>query len=114
MPNENRLHRIESLIQEELAKIIEVEYEDLHKTLTTITGVNVSADLSFAKIYIVTHHEKGAKEIVKFLNSEQKFLRHELASQIKLRKTPELHFYYDDSIATGERIEQLLEHNKTK
>ena len=105
----NRLKRIESLIRAELAELMRSEITDPKLRWLTITSVQVSADLSFAKIYVVSHNEKDTKQIIKILNQLSKSLRHQLAAKIRnLRKIPELRFYYDPSISEGNRIDQLL------
>lgn len=110
----NRLKRIESLIQTELAKIIHSEIEGSILQWVTITGVRVSADLSYAKIYVVFRQEADVKKTIKLLNQKSKFLRYQLSEKIRnLRKIPEIHFYYDDSIDTGNRIDQLLKETAT-
>lgn len=105
----NRIRQIESLIQAELAELMRFEITDPELQWITVTSVRVSADLSFAKIYVVSRDEKDTKQTIKVLNRMSKFLRHQLATKIRnLRKIPELRFYYDPSISEGNRIDQLL------
>lgn len=79
--------------------------------IITITQSRVTGDLKFAKIYFSvlgdTSPEK-IKEIRKGLTSAQGVIRHALAEEINLRITPELSFEYDDSMAHGAHIEDLL------
>lgn len=105
----NRIKRIESLMQNELAKIIHLELTDPKLQWITITGVKVSRDLSIAKVYVVSRNETDAEQTIKLLNQKAKPLRYQLAKEITtLRKMPELRFYYDHSISEGNKIEQLL------
>lgn len=104
----SRMRRVESLIQQEIAQIIEFEFKDSPFGLITITHAKVSPDLAQAKIYVIVHDKDKAEEAVAFLNQEAKFLRHLLGNKIKLRRTPELHFYYDESFERGSRISELL------
>ena len=107
--NINRLRRIESLIRTELALLIRAESSDPALQWITVTGVKVSADLSLAKVYVVSHDESDIKQTIQYLNKKTKHFRYQLAKTTKnLRKTPELRFYYDDSISEGNRIDQLL------
>lgn len=79
--------------------------------LITVTQSRVSGDLKYAKIFFSVLGDttpENIKEIKKGLSSAQGFLRHELAESINLRITPELSFEYDDSIAHGAHIEDLL------
>jgi len=102
------MRRVGSLIQQEVARIIESEFKDSTYGLITITHANVSSDLAQAKIFVVVHEKSQASSAIKFLNQEAKFLRHALANKIKLRRTPELHFYYDEVFESSNRISELL------
>ena len=104
----SQLRRIESSIQVALASILQMEFKGTSLGFVTITGVNVSPDLSFAKIYVVSHDEAAHEEMVNALNQELKSLRYKLAKKINLRKMPKLRFYHDESIAKGARICELL------
>ena len=111
MPKDfSRIIRIESLVQETLAKIIQRELKDQRVGMVTITQVKISRDLSFAKIYVATHEKDVEKNkiTIQALNHAAKFLRCRLADEIELRKIPELHFYYDEVWQQGVRISQLL------
>jgi len=104
----NRTQRIDALVQETIARLIEAEINDPRLKMVTVTGVNVSKDLSIAKIYVITREESQKELMLKLLGKASKFLRHRLAQEVDLRKIPELRFYYDDSIAEGMHIDQLL------
>ncbi|OGT21953.1 MAG: ribosome-binding factor A [Gammaproteobacteria bacterium RIFCSPHIGHO2_02_FULL_42_13] len=106
--SENRMHRVESLIQSELARIIQKELSDPRLLFITVTGVDVTRDLSYAKVYVATRDETNNPETLKILNGAAKFLRHHLADCIELRKIPALHFYYDEGVAHGTKISKLL------
>ena len=80
----------------------------------TITAVNVSKDLSFAKVYFTTLTEIKPQLIEKELNQASGFIRTKLAEIMNLRHTPELHFTYDSSIAYGQTIEKILEEIHSK
>ena len=76
--------------------------------MITITGVNVSHDLAYAKIFVSVLEEDKAKETLVALNNAAKYLRYSLANAIELRVTPELKFVYDDSSVRGSRITSLI------
>jgi ribosome-binding factor A len=76
--------------------------------MTTITSVSVSADLSYAKVYVSVLEDEKAPEIIAMLNKARKNLRYELANTVELRITPELKFFYDDSVVRGSRISSLI------
>jgi ribosome-binding factor A len=75
--------------------------------LVTITGVRVSKDMKFAKVFF-NCMDADAKEVKTGLYSAQGFLRSCLAKNLDLRITPELTFEYDDSAENGARIEAIL------
>ena len=116
----SRTQRIASLMQAELARIIQLEMIDPRVKFVTVTHVKVFPDLSYAKVYIIVHDEKQEEEALSALNSAAKFLRHQLSQSMDLRKTPVLQFFYDESVRTGDHISQLFkeisekEKNETK
>lgn len=111
MPREfSRTRRIAELLQRELANIITRELDDPRIGMVTITGVDVSKDLSLAKIY-VTQLEKGGApdELVAALNRAAGYLRKRLSSRLDLRVTPKLNFKYDSSVERGVELAKLID-----
>lgn len=108
MKNFSRMQRIATLIQHELAQNILQIPNPVLKTIS-ITEVRVSPDLSHAKIFFSIFDEKNAPEALKILNTQAKQLRHILAQNLNLRKTPELHFVYDESIIKGQKLSALID-----
>lgn len=106
----DRLHRVAALIQTELAKIIQSEMQDRRMAIVTITGVDVSRDLSHAKIFvgILSDEQALIDELLSVLNQSAKLLRFRLANEISLRNTPQLKFYYDDTLLRGNKISTLV------
>ena len=104
----SRLERIEAQMQTELALLMQNELADPRIKLVTITGIKVSADLAHAKVYITVRDDKKLKDILKILKNASPFLRRLLARNLQLRKTPELHFFDDETLRFAERITQLL------
>ncbi len=104
----HHIKRVESLIQGALAQIISQEIDTTELSLITVTQVQVSKDQSYAKIYVICHDEINAKDVIKKLKFSSKTLRHLLANKVQLRKTPELHFFYDDVLKQGIKISQML------
>lgn len=105
-----RARRVGDEIQKELAELLRDEVKDPRVGRFTITAVEVSADLSHAKIF-VTHlaGRENADEAVKALQHTAGFLRSALAQRLKLYSVPQLHFAYDDSIENGMRLSQLID-----
>lgn len=104
-----RAHRVGEQIKKELSEVIMRELKDPRVRFVTITGVEVTGDLQQAKIFITVLGNKEEKEAtLKALVKATGFIRSEIGKRIRLRKTPELLFEFDDSIEYGNRIETLL------
>ncbi|GJM83790.1 ribosome-binding factor A [Paenibacillus sp. HMSSN-139] len=89
--------------------LIQSELKDPRIGFVTVTGVDVTSDLSQAKVYLsVFGDEEKKSESLKGLEKATGFLRTEIGKRIRLRHTPELIFKIDESIAYGSRIEKLL------
>ncbi len=103
--------RLASLIQRELAPIVNREVKDKSFGYINLTEVKVTKDLSFATIYysILSDEEDVLERAKKALDAANATIRMELAKQIKnVRKIPELIFKYDEALAYGNHIDQIL------
>lgn len=80
----------------------------LQSGLVTITHVDTTSDLRYAKIYISALDKSQEKDMMKGLKSASGYLRRELGSALRLRYTPELQFVADDSIQQGAHILEML------
>lgn len=104
-----RMNRVGEQIKKELSQIIQREIKDPRIGFLTITGVEVSGDLSQAKIFITVLGNNEAKaNSLKALEKAKGFMRGEVGRRIGLRHTPELIFKIDESVEYGTRIESLL------
>ena len=104
--NQIKLKRIESQILREVSDIIMNDARDKTIKNITITGCNVTNDLSFAKIYFTTQMDKNI--MLKDLEEASSYIRLELAERIEIRHTPKIKFVYDESIEYGNRIESII------
>ena len=105
----NRIGRINEEIQRELASLLRtVKDPRLQGGLVTITHVDTTSDLRYAKIYISSLNKENEKEMMKGLRSASGYLRRELGAALRLRYTPELQFIADDSIQQGAHILEML------
>ena len=105
----NRIDRINEEIQRELASLLRtVKDPRLQSGLVTITHVDTTSDLRYAKIYISALNKEGEKDMMKGLKSASGYLRRKLGSALRLRYTPELQFIADDSIEQGAHILEML------
>jgi ribosome-binding factor A len=105
----HRPERVAQMVQELLGELFARGMRDPRIGLVTITGVKMSPDLREARVYWTVHGDpEQRKHTAKGLDKAWGFLRREIALQLKLRVTPDLHFSYDEAIDRGERIEQLI------
>ena len=108
MPS-NRIGRINEEIQRELSSLLRTVKDPRVHGLVSITAVDTSSDLRYAKVYIRVLDKSDGKEVVKGLKSAGGYLRRELGQALQLRYTPELTFVADDSIAEGAHILEIIE-----
>lgn len=104
-----KIDRIASNIVKEVSYIIATEIKDNDIKFVTITDAKVTNDLSFAKIYFTVLDDSRKKETLEALKNASGFIRKELADRIDIRHIPELEFVYDESIAYGKKIENIIE-----
>ena len=109
----NRIGRINDEIQKELAGLFRtVKDPRVSECMLTITHVDTTSDLRYARVYVSALNCPDEKALLKGLKSCAGYLRHELGGRIDLRYTPELQFFIDDSIAHGAHILDMLNHVK--
>ena len=109
-----KINRIASTILKEVSLILRTEVKDQNLSLVNVTACDLSNDLSVAKIYYTVFDEEAKKEVADSLKKARGFIRTELSQRIQIRHTPELRFIYDESVATGERIEEIIEELQNK
>ncbi len=101
--------RISSDINKALCEIINEESHDNLLKNITITGCDVTNDLSFCKVYFTSLLDADIKTIERELNdSTAKYLRGRLSDKVNIRHTPKLVFKYDESIKYGDNIENII------
>ncbi|MBB3109437.1 ribosome-binding factor A [Paenibacillus phyllosphaerae] len=104
-----RVGRVGEQIKKEISTIIQTELKDPRIGFITVTGVDVTGDLSQARIFLsVLGSEEQKEETLKALARSTGFIRSELGKRIRFRHTPELLFKFDSSIEYGSKIETLL------
>lgn len=105
----NRIGRINEELQRELSDLIRsLKDPRVQQSMVSVTKVEATGDLRYAKVYISVLDKDKAREVLKGLKSAGGFLRREIAARLQLRYTPELVFVEDDSIAYGARMYDLL------
>ena len=109
MPS-NRIGRINEETQRELSALIRQLKDPRVNTagMVSVTRVDVTPDLRYAKVYVSVLDKSREKEVLKGLKSASGFLRREIGGALRLRYTPELQFFSDDSILHGAQVLEIL------
>ena len=106
-----RLKKVESLLREKICDLIiknKIKDPRIDKLLS-ITDVSVSKDINYAKIYVSYYGAKEkAQEIIAALNHAAGFIQKKIGTSLRLKATPKLTFFHDESIARGFRITHKL------
>jgi ribosome-binding factor A len=109
MRNNRREDQLGGVITRELSDLIRTRMKDPRIGFASITGVNLSHDLRYAKVYVsVLGTPEEQRETMRGLQSATGFLRRELAQRLTIRHVPEIAFYLDESIARSARVLDLL------
>jgi ribosome-binding factor A len=113
MPLSHRVERIAEQIREEVSQILSSEVSDPGVGLITVTRVKVTPDLSLARVYWTSMGDAAQrKQTAKALSRAASFVRYLLSSRLTLRRSPEVQFLFDQSVAAQDRIEQILQELK--
>ena len=108
----SRTERVAQQIQKEIALILQREIKDPRVGMVTVSAVEVSRDLSYAKVFITIFNQEDdnkAKESLKILNDATGYIRSLLGKRIRARIIPELRFVADTSLMEGMRISNLVD-----
>lgn len=102
--------RMEERIRAILSELLRFEVRDPRLKNVTVTRVLLDREIQFADVYVnALGDESRQNEVLAGLESGKGFLRRELASRVRLRQTPELHFHWDLNLAHGEHMNRLLD-----
>jgi len=104
-----KLERLGNIFVESISKVIHEEVKDDDIKFVTITAVDISSDLSYAKVYFTNLIDSEREKVTKALNKASGFIRGKLFDIVEIRKMPELTFVYDISIDYGNKIEKIIE-----
>ena len=107
---ETRQNKIARMLQKELSIIFQQQTRMMRGVMVTVTRTKISPDLSICTAYLSVFPSEKAKEIMENINANEKTIRYELGTRIRLqmRIVPELRFFLDDSLDYIDRIDQLL------
>ena len=105
----SRPDRVADQIRSELASLLARDVHDPGVGFVTLTRVHVTPDLQMARVsYTTLGDEKARAASAKALERAAPFLRRQIGQRLRLKRTPELKFLYDDAVAGQDRIEQIL------
>ena len=112
MEESHRQKKIGGILQQDLDEVLQgaATKGGLRGVIISVSKVNVTADLSIAKVYLSIFPNKEGAELLKGIRSNTPLIRHELAQRTKnqLRRMPNLEFFIDDSLEYIERIDKSL------
>ncbi len=112
-----RMLRVGELVRHALSNVLargEIIDPLIETSVITVPEVRMSPDLKLASAYIVPLGGGNAKELVKALNSHQKFIRGQITPQLNLKYSPIIRFFEDDSFDEATRIDNLLRSERVK
>jgi len=103
-----RDRRVAELLRSEIANVILIGVKDPKVKDVVITGVEISKDLSSAKVFFSTYNKSAKEGIEKGLNRSAGFIKHCIIKNLTIKKVPDLRFIYDDSSDYGHKIDEVL------
>ena len=104
----DRIHRIQSIIGKNISEIIQFEVKNPRIGFCTVSGVEVSKDFSYAKVYVSFLGAKYPNQNLVELNKVKGYIRSSLARKIDIRKTPQIIFFLDETYEKVEHLEKVL------
>jgi len=109
----HRAGRVAEEIKREITQMLRDEIKDPRVGFVTVTGVEVSPDIRYARVFVSVYGEDESKvQSLQALEKAKGFVRSELGKRMRLRYTPEISFKFDSSIEHGARIMKLLQEVK--
>ncbi len=109
-----RMEKVNSVMQQEIAKIIELELNDprLENQIVSVLRVDTASDLKYAKVFLSIYGDKPKQMVIDAIKSASGYIKKLLAPKLKTRCMPELDFRLDDSLSYSQKIETLLKEIK--
>jgi len=110
MPRDfKRSERVAGTLRRELARLIQQEVKDPEVGFVGLSDVEVSRDISHAKVFVTVFEAEKAVSSIKALNKAAGYLRSRLGQEMRIRSVPELHFEHDASVETGLHMDNLID-----
>ncbi|MCX8649455.1 30S ribosome-binding factor RbfA [Gilliamella sp. B2776] len=107
----NRSSRVGHELQKEIAIILQREIKDPRLGMVTVSGVDISRDLSYAKVFVTFLNDEDPRVIeqgLKVLNDAKGYIRTLIGKAMSLRIIPEIKFFYDESLVKGMHMSNLV------
>ncbi|MCR4554726.1 MAG: 30S ribosome-binding factor RbfA [Succinivibrionaceae bacterium] len=106
----SRSRRVAEQLQKEIAEVLQREFKDPRVGFVTVSGVDLSNDLMYSKVYVTFLNMEKDKigEAVKVLNGAVGFFRSMVGKKMKLRVVPNITFVYDDTLVKGMELSELI------
>ena len=106
----SRSSRVAEQLQKEIAEILQREFKDPRVGFVTVSGVDLSSDLMYSKVYVtfLNLDKDKLKEAVEVLNNAAGFFRSLVGKRMKLRVVPYITFVYDDTLVKGMELSELI------
>ena len=102
------IERYNSIFEREISKILQQEIKDPNIKFVTVTGCEITNDLSYAKVYVTVLDDDKKNDIMKSLDKAKSYIRGQLSKKVEIRHTPELRFIFDKSVEYGNNIERII------
>ena len=107
----HRTDRVAAQLRRDIGQIVHQAVRDHGLPSVSVSDVEVTRDLAHAKVFVTALLAEQGPAAVKGLKEIAPELRYRLGQAVRMRHVPEIHFFYDDSVDKGERIEKLLREN---
>ena len=109
----DRAQRVGQAIYELVAQLVRERLSDPRLNDMQITGAKITKDLRLARIYYFVRGNMAVRKgCAKALENASGIIKHAVAERLSMKFTPELEFFYDESVEHGERVDELLEQLK--
>ena len=105
-----RMRRVDEAVREVLSDVLTHEVKDPRVGFVTVTDVKTSPDLSHARVYVsVLGDAEAVSASLEGLRSAQGFLQGRIGGELRLKHTPALSFFHDDTAERAQRLERLMD-----
>ena len=104
-----KIDRLNSVFEKEISKILATEVKNPEVKFVTITGCEITNDLSVAKVYFTVFDDSKKNIVMEALDKSKTFIRGEISKRVEIRHTPEIRFIFDESVEYGKKIDSIID-----